>query len=138
MKVLLGIAPWRFDDIYPHAMSRKSGWGQDFGLIGGAPEPLGLLYLAAALRQAGHTVHLLDGIFATRADFMRTIEAERPDLVGLSAMTFGWRETQALAGEIKRRHPSLPIVAGGSHINAVPMEALEACPALDYSIAGPG
>ena len=68
MKVLLGIAPWRFEDIYPRAMSRKSGWGRDFGLIGGAPEPLGLLYLAAALKQAGHTVQRrpFSGSYASR------------------------------------------------------------------------
>ncbi len=49
--------------------------------------PLGLLYLAGYVREAGHTVTIFDGTFAEGpSDFVEHIEVHRPDLVGISAL----------------------------------------------------
>ncbi len=49
--------------------------------------PLGLLYLAAFLRENGHGVLMFDGTFeADEAAFERLLRAEKPDLVGITAL----------------------------------------------------
>lgn len=49
--------------------------------------PLGLLYLAAAARDAGHSVSLFDGTFANGVhDFYATFEANNPDVVCITSL----------------------------------------------------
>ncbi len=49
--------------------------------------PLGLLYLAAATRNAGHAVSVFDGTFANGIDdFYATFEAHRPDVVCITSL----------------------------------------------------
>ncbi len=50
--------------------------------------PLGLLYLAAAAREAGHDVAIFDAMFAQGdGDFISALKAEKPRLVGISVLT---------------------------------------------------
>ncbi|MGH2593337.1 MAG: B12-binding domain-containing radical SAM protein [Anaerolineae bacterium] len=49
--------------------------------------PLGLLYLAAAARQAGHAVTVFDATFASgEADFVAVMEARSPDVVCFASL----------------------------------------------------
>jgi radical SAM superfamily enzyme YgiQ (UPF0313 family) len=49
--------------------------------------PLGLLYLAGYVREHGHDVAIFDGTFASGpADFGDALQAEAPDIVGISAL----------------------------------------------------
>lgn len=49
--------------------------------------PLGLLYLAAYVRERGHGVAVFDGTFASGEDaFVDRLAAEQPDVVGISAL----------------------------------------------------
>ncbi len=49
--------------------------------------PLGLLYLAGYVRERGHTVAMFDGTFAAgRSEFSAALQAEQPDVVGISAL----------------------------------------------------
>lgn len=49
--------------------------------------PLGLLYLAAYIRERGHQVAVFDGTFADgEGDFIRALEEMEPDVVGLTAL----------------------------------------------------
>jgi radical SAM superfamily enzyme YgiQ (UPF0313 family) len=49
--------------------------------------PLGLLYLAAYIRERGHQVAVFDGTFAGgEADFAEALQEIRPDLVGITAL----------------------------------------------------
>lgn len=49
--------------------------------------PLGLLYLAAYVRERGHQVAVFDGTFAEgEADFVKALEEINPDIVGLTAL----------------------------------------------------
>lgn len=50
--------------------------------------PLGLLYLAAYVREQGHSVSIFDGTFeADESAFARALAAAEPDAVGISMLT---------------------------------------------------
>lgn len=118
----------------------------DFGLdhplsrlVGRNDPPLGLGYIAAYLRRAGHTVRLYDlnngGV--TGELFLRGIAALRPDLVGITTFTPGFMRARALAAEVKRRLGCL-VVMGGPHATALSRSTLGAVPGLDAVIRGEG
>ena len=101
-------------------------------------QPLGLLYLAAALREAGHQVRLYDAFdepgVARYEDLLRSF---RPDVVGLSALTWEARAMARLAASARRLLPGVPVVVGGPHATAYPERCL-AVPEVDLAVAGEG
>ncbi|MCJ7594510.1 MAG: cobalamin-dependent protein, partial [Desulfobacterales bacterium] len=65
------------------------------------------------------------------------VEAEKPDLVGISSLFSPYyREALACAGEIKKRM-KVPIIMGGSHVSASPLSVLQD-PDVDFIIRGEG
>lgn len=100
--------------------------------------PLGLAYLAAVAREAGHRVTMLDA-FAEGLDwpeFARRVSARRYDVVGFSGMTpvidtveRGIRICRPFAGTL---------VLGGPHATARRASILEEIPELDYAVHGEG
>jgi len=86
--------------------------------------PLGILSLAAVLRQNGHRVMVLDARFRPREHtwIREKLEVFSPDMVGLSAMTQEAESMDRLAA-FSRTIPSVKlVVAGGPHPSAYPME----------------
>lgn len=77
----------------------------------GFEEPLGVMYLAAAITRTGHRA-LLAG--ADRGRVGEIIDREHPDLLAFSAVTPSFMKLHQLAIDLKRRYP-LPIVFGGCH-----------------------
>src|SRR5688572_9430644 len=118
--------------------------------------PIGPAYLAASLRQTGHTARIVDGLgenpFQVTPLFdnkvmaigLRSEEiAERiqPDteLIGVSCMfSQDWPEIRRLIQMVRRRFPSVPIVAGGEHITATPGFTLDSTPEVDVCVIGEG
>ena len=101
---------------------------------------LGLAYVAASLRAAGHEVRVIDGRLErlTVEGVAARVREDRPDLVGLTCMTVEFPRAADIARRIKRDRPELPIVAGGAHVNAVGRGALEECGAFDFACVGEG
>jgi len=99
--------------------------------------PLGLGYIAACLRRAGHTVEIFipDAIRMSMQQVWLDLEAFRPDLLGLSVLTQNFMEAKSVTAEAKRRL-GCPVVMGGSHPTALPRSTLEALPELDALICG--
>src|SRR5438105_4779097 len=99
---------------------------------------LSFLYLAAALRRAGHEIALLDASapFAPR-DFAQIAEraaAFRPDLIGLHCKTLYAQDSYALAAHLESL--KIPMVCGGPHPTVAPLEPL--AHGFRYSVAGEG
>lgn len=108
--------------------------------------PLGLAYVASALRQTGHTVELLDLCFADEIDveIARAVDKLQPETIGVS-----FRNIELMAsfnnisflGDLKRvvsscrKHSSARIILGGSGFSIMPKEILEFT-ACDIGIAG--
>lgn len=99
--------------------------------------PLGLAYVASALREAGHEVDILDA-FALRWTWAR-LETEfarrRPDLVGLGAMT-PTADLAARAARLARPHARW-LVLGGPHPTATGASVFDEMP-LDAAVSGEG
>ncbi len=107
--------------------------------VGSQMPGLGLPILAAWLQRRGHRVRLLDGhaegLSLSRPD--AHLRAERPDLVGISAMTPVVPHALELAAACRRIHPGVPIVMGGAHASVMPDDLL-GCPDIDYVVRGEG
>ncbi len=118
--------------------------------------PIGPAYLAASLRQAGHTPRIIDGLgenpfevtslFGNKVtaiglrseEIVERIESDT-DLIGVSCMfSQDWPEIRRMIALIRRRLPNVPIVAGGEHITAVPDFTLLSTPEVDVCAIGEG
>lgn len=101
--------------------------------------PLGLAYIASALVADGHRVSGIDlnlsGLNLNRIAGIS--ERERPDVVGISAMTETITNGCAVARTIKAVAPETVIVMGGAHPTILPLEVLGE-DAVDYVVVGDG
>ncbi|MCL4235990.1 MAG: B12-binding domain-containing radical SAM protein [Deltaproteobacteria bacterium] len=139
MRVTLTIPPWTFRDVYPAAMAEREGFLADgHGRVTGVTEPLGLLLVAATLRNAGHRPVIVDGYGQTDEAWLDDLVKTEPEAVGLSLMSFGWERSGHLVREIRRRMPRVAILAGGPHPSAAGKAMLAEEADLDYVIGGPG
>ena len=101
---------------------------------------LGIAYVAASLRAAGHEIEMLDGKLANLSvdDIVERVRDSQPQLVGITCMTVEYPRAVEIARRIKQHRRSVPIVVGGAHVNAVGRQALEEGEAFDYACVGEG
>ncbi len=107
--------------------------------IGTLPS-LGLLSLAAVLREKGYLVKIVESA-SLGLSFPQTLEEilqEKPDYVGLTCTTASVENAFQIARALKESHPNLRIFVGGPHITALPQESFRRCPSFDYGVIGEG
>lgn len=99
---------------------------------------MGLAYVAAALLEAGHDVQIVDAYALNRswAWFEALLSAERPDVLGLTAMT-PVADVAARAAAVARPFVGR-IVLGGPHPTAVGADVFAEMPELDAAVIGEG
>jgi len=115
--------------------------------------PLGLAYVAAALREDGHDVSVLDAVL--RKPDQQTVDGPlqyiglRPeeiaeaidpdaDAIGVSVMfSFTWPLAKRIIRGVKERYPDKAVVAGGEHCTGMPEYSLRGAP-IDYVVLGEG
>jgi anaerobic magnesium-protoporphyrin IX monomethyl ester cyclase len=88
--------------------------------------PLGLLCLAAPLREAGYEVTIIDG--AIEPDYLASLERELEDALcfGISLLTGSMiRHAVAAARRVKALRPELPVILGGWHPSLLPAQTLQ-------------
>jgi anaerobic magnesium-protoporphyrin IX monomethyl ester cyclase len=100
--------------------------------------PLGLAYVGAALREAGHLVDILDAYAAGWSwdRFADALAQRRPDVLGLTAMT-PVADVAARAARLGRPHARF-VVLGGPHPTAVEHAVFDEMPELDAAVSGEG
>lgn len=100
--------------------------------------PLGLAYLAAVAREAGHAVSILDA-FAEGLSweaFEARVRAAGADLIGITGMT---PIADAVQRAIRLCRPHARwLVLGGPHATAQPDRILADNPELDFAVIGEG
>ena len=102
--------------------------------------PLGLSYLAGALSRAGVEVKILDLVVFpySRSRLKSLIEAFKPALAGLTAVTMTFDNAMAVVRDLKEIDPDLLTVMGGPHVSFCAGETLENHPELDVIAIGEG
>lgn len=99
--------------------------------------PLGIAYLASALRANGVQTDFRDLHDQTWEDVTVLLRRQQPDMVGISCFTLGRVNASRLATLTRRELPGTRIVMGGPHATFFP-EHMLANPAVDVVALGEG
>lgn len=106
----------------------------------GVLPPLGILYIAAYLKKhSSHDVKILDLQMAdkTETELNEYFLSEKPDVIGITAVSFLMIDIIKLVKSIRRILPQVVIVMGGPHVNIYPEETLNFLD-VDFIVLGEG
>jgi radical SAM superfamily enzyme YgiQ (UPF0313 family) len=129
MKCALVIPAWAPEDIFSSktAGSQINYW-----------QPLGTLYVAAALQQAGYEVRFYNGAFMRHEEIIEQIKEYQPGFVGLYSTTFGWDKAKKTAAAIKQSLTEVFLAVGGPYPVALQEKCLHDCQDIDAVVTGEG
>ena len=116
--------------------------------------PLGLAYVAAALRKAGHDCTVIDAIAEaptqtisagpllnrlglTDDEILKRIDPKSPALAITNMFSFNWATLRQLIAKVRGRFPKKIIVCGGEHFTGLPELCMRSAP-IDYLVMGEG
>ena len=102
--------------------------------------PIGLGYLATALRKFGHQPDLKDCLVLrwSNEELLDYIRSSKPDIVGITVYSIALRNVKEILDSIKREHPGIITIVGGPHPTGVPEHALKFLASADFGINGEG
>ena len=101
---------------------------------------LGLLYLAASVREHGYQTAIIESdIERLNPDQVATrLIKEKPDFIGITLFTVGVWQAAQIARQVKRRLPDTIIIVGGPHISSMATETMERFPEFDIAVIHEG
>jgi radical SAM superfamily enzyme YgiQ (UPF0313 family) len=101
---------------------------------------LGLLHLAAEVRQHGYAPSIIESdIFNLDVEQVaERVIAEAPAYVGITLFTVGVWGAAAIARRIKQARPETTIIVGGPHIASMGPETMQRFLEFDYAVVGEG
>ncbi|HOV82337.1 MAG TPA: radical SAM protein [Methanothrix sp.] len=102
--------------------------------------PIGILYLASALREAGHEVRMVDADIndmGTR-EIAEVVSDYKPDVAGITMNTLQASQAYETANIIKNVNSEILVVAGGPHPSALKGDILRECRSIDAAVFGEG
>ena len=109
------------------------------GSMGCASLKPGLGYIAESLEKAGIGCDVQDmDLGYTNRHLRHKIDRFMPDLIGITMVTYRYREAYRVINYIKQLHNNIPIVAGGPHICTIGKQVLAECSSIDYAVSGEG
>ncbi len=99
--------------------------------------PLGLSYIGAAAKQAGHDVQILDAASWTFDRLQQVVRCESPDVIGITCWTIERGQAFKTAHVAKRAAPKSVLIMGGPHATAFPEYMFLQAP-TDFVVLGEG
>jgi len=102
--------------------------------------PLGLAMLAAVLEKKVDSVHILDLAALGMSDesLITRISQEKPDIVGITAMTPTIDNALNVAKKVKETDGDIQVILGGAHATLLPEETLRGSADIDVIVCGEG
>jgi len=102
--------------------------------------PLGLAYLASALKSAGMMVKILDLVVHPyrRSLLENLLKSVEPQMVGITAVTMNFDNAVEVVRSIKLLNPKILTVMGGPHVTFCAEDTLKEHPELDIIVKGEG
>jgi radical SAM superfamily enzyme YgiQ (UPF0313 family) len=106
----------------------------------GAWPPLGILYMAAVLRQKGVEVSVLDQAAKglTVKETAKWVKAQNPDILGFSTFATSGRTAAAISAEVKKENPNVTVVFGNYYATFNSERVLRKYPSVDIIVRGEG
>jgi anaerobic magnesium-protoporphyrin IX monomethyl ester cyclase len=129
MKCIIIFPAWEAADVYITGFAGSQIHYQ---------QPTGVLYVAAAIRKAGHEVKLLDGAFLTNEEIMNEVREFKPRFVGVYGNTPLWYKTINTVNDVKKIDKDIFVVVGGPYPIGAKLKAFEGFDNLDASFTGEG
>jgi len=124
------------------ALSSSDRYGKHLGKVGPTCEPLGLAYLAAAIRERREDdeIEIIDAVALKykSEDLKNHLLRTKPDVVGLGVLTPMYLVAKETIDMIHETLPDCTIVFGGPHPSIFPEITLEENPNVDYIVIGEG
>ncbi len=96
-------------------------------------ENLGLLYLAAALREAGHQVRI-ESTGLRDQPSLNQAAIQQADWVGVTATSAIFPNAVRILRQVRACRPEIPVVIGGAHASVSTADALK--PGFDFAFVG--
>ncbi len=102
-------------------------------------QPMGLMYIAATLKKAGHETRIHDcgSDYKDLNILRRTITDWKPDFIGLSIIITELEQTKIIMAIIREILPEVPVTFGGPWPSANPEESIKTYGA-DFVVMGEG
>jgi radical SAM superfamily enzyme YgiQ (UPF0313 family) len=106
----------------------------------GAWPPLGILYMAAVLRQKGVEVSVLDQAAKSLniKETAKWVKAQNPDILGFSTFATSGRTAAAISAEVKKENPNVTVVFGNYYATFNSERVLRKYPSVDIIVRGEG
>lgn len=100
---------------------------------------VGLGYLAEALVDSGIQYDVFDMNLGYKLKkLLEKINEFRPDLIGISLISFQYLRSYQLMEEIKKHFPNVDLVVGGPHVTILKEKVLRDSSAIDYGVTFEG
>ncbi len=107
--------------------------------LGAVRPPAGLGYLAQALHDSGISCYVEDmRTSKNETPLFHRIRTIKPDLVGVSMVSYEYKRSYSLVRNIKASFPDVSIIVGGAHVSVMGEVVLSECEAVDYAIMHEG
>jgi radical SAM superfamily enzyme YgiQ (UPF0313 family) len=102
--------------------------------------PLGILYLAAVLKERGIEVSVLDQPAKgfTIEETVNWVEKENPDILGFSTFASSGRTAALTSNKVKEKNPNITTVFGNYYATFNPERILRKYPSVDIIVRGEG
>jgi radical SAM superfamily enzyme YgiQ (UPF0313 family) len=103
--------------------------------LGPIRPPAGLGYLAQFLEENSIELEVIDMALGYKLKhLLDKINRFSPELIGVTAWTYRYKDTYALIDAIKNKYPYIKIAAGGPHISTLRADTLGNCNAIDFGV----
>lgn len=101
---------------------------------------LGLLYLAAAVREQGYRTAIIESDIEdlSPTQVAERILREKPEYVGITLFTVGVWQAAQIARMVKKKCSEIQVIVGGPHISSMGIETLERFPEFDIAVIHEG
>lgn len=122
-------------------LSNSERYGKALGKVGPTCEPLGLTYIAAAIKEKRKDkVKIIDAA-ASKYDIdklKKILVKLNPDIVGIGILTPMYLIAKETIENIRKILPDVKIIVGGPHVTVFLKQTMEEVPEIDFAVIGEG
>ncbi len=122
-------------------LSVNDRYGKALGEVGPTCEPLGLAYLAGAIKRRGlDSVSILDAaaLGLSPAQLESHLKDYQPDVIGVRIVTPMYIVAMDTLTMVRKVLPDSRIIIGGPHMSIFPRETISENPVIDAGVIGEG